>query len=149
MLLYFSPINTRIRSNHAARNKPDTKTRDGETMIKVKSIFAPHSDDDGFRVLVEPVWPRKASRGKNLVNVWLRDLAPSQGLYNLYTGNMIPWEGFIARYHEELNMNRDYFPDLQRHNDNGGLTLVHGSISEERNIAVALKRLLEKDHALL
>lgn len=123
--------------------------RDGETMINVKSIFAPASDNDGFRVLVERVWPRKASREKKLVNVWLRDLAPSQGLYNLYTGNMIPWEGFIAQYHEELNRSRDYFPDLQRHNNNGGLTLVHGSINEERNIAVALKLLLEKDHTLL
>jgi len=114
-------------------------------MIKVKSIFAKASGDDGFRILVEPVWPRRARRDKKLVDIWLRDLAPSPGLYDLYSSNMITWEGFVARYHDELESNREYFPDLQRHNNNGGLTLVHGSRSEGRNPAVALKMLLEKN----
>lgn len=114
-------------------------------MIKVKSIFAPPSVDDGLRVLVEPAWPRKVSREKKLVNVWLRDLAPSPALSELYSRNVIPWEGFVARYHGELSRNSEYFPDLQKHNRNGGLTLVHGSRSEDRNTAVALRMLLEKN----
>ena len=118
-------------------------------MINVKSIFAQKSDADGFRVLVEPVWPRRASRNKKVVDVWLRDLAPSPGLYDLYSSDVITWEGFVWRYHEELARNRDYFPDLQEHNSNGGLTLMHGSHNEGRNPAVALKMLLEKDDATL
>jgi uncharacterized protein YeaO (DUF488 family) len=62
---------------------------------------------------------------------------------------MITWESFVARYHEELESNREYFSDLQAHNHNGGLTLVHGSRNEGRNTAVALKMLLENDHATL
>jgi uncharacterized protein YeaO (DUF488 family) len=118
-------------------------------MIKVKSIYTHKSDDDGFRVLVEPVWPRKARHDEKVVDIWLRDLAPSPGLYDLYSSNMVTWEGFVARYHEELDRNRDYFPDLQCHNNNGGLTLVHGSRNEGRNPAIALKMLLEPDHGTL
>jgi uncharacterized protein YeaO (DUF488 family) len=114
-------------------------------MINVKSIFATPSDIDGLRVLVEPAWPRKARHKTPVVNIWLRDLAPSPGLYDLYSRNMVTWEGFVSRYHEELDRNRDYFPGLQAHNHNGGLTLLHGSRNEGRNTAVALKMLLEKD----
>jgi uncharacterized protein YeaO (DUF488 family) len=114
-------------------------------MIRVKSIFSGPADDDGFRVLVEPAWPRYAGHKKARVNVWLRDLAPSPGLYDLYASRSIPWDGFVARYHRELDRNREYFSDLQAHNHNGGLTLVHGSRDDGRNTAVALKMLLEQE----
>jgi len=138
-------VNTGLRSDTAARIAPDSNTRTGETMIKVKSIFANPSDNDGLRVLVEPAWPRKARHKNTVVNIWLRDLAPSPGLYDLYTSNMVTWEGFVARYHGELDRNRNYFPDLHAHHHNGGLTLLHGSRNDGRNTAVALKMLLEKD----
>lgn len=113
-------------------------------MIKVKSIFAPVTDDDGFRVFVDPVWPRKASREKTVLDVWFRDLAPSPELYLLYAGDKLEWEDFVARYHSELAWQRDYFADLQAHNNNGGLTILHGSHNNDRNIAVALKMFLDR-----
>jgi len=114
-------------------------------MIRVKSIFAEASDDDGFRVLVEPAWPRKAPREKTILRVWLKDLAPSPGLYSRYAGDLMTWEDFVARYHGELDRNRDFIRELQEQNHNGGLTLIHGSRNEERNTAVALKMYLEND----
>jgi len=112
-------------------------------MIRVKSIYAKIADDDGLRVLVDPVWPPRAPHGRGLSPVWLRDLAPSPGLLDLWSGNTIPWDGFVARYHEELGMNREYFGDLQDHGRNGGLTLLYGSRDPDHNAAVALKMLLE------
>jgi len=114
-------------------------------MIRVKSIFAGASDDDGFRVLVEPAWPRKAPREKTVLHVWLKDLAPSPGLYSAYSRELVGWEDFVARYHGELDRNRDFIRDLQEQNHNGGLTLIHGSLDEDRNTAVALKMFLEDD----
>jgi uncharacterized protein YeaO (DUF488 family) len=114
-------------------------------MIKVKSIHTDRSDDDGFRALVEPVWPRKAHREKTFLNIWLRDLAPSPGLASLYSNNMLKWEEFVTRYHRELDNNRSFIKDLQDHNRNGGLTLVYGSGNENCNTAVALKLFLEND----
>lgn len=120
-------------------------TLDDETMINVKSIFTDASDDDGFRVLVEPVWPRKASREKMVLDVWFRDLAPSPELYSLYANDQVPWEDFVVRYHRELEKYRGYFKDLQAYNHDGGLTIVHGSHNKDHNIGVAVKMFMEKD----
>lgn len=112
-------------------------------MIRAKSIYARASDDDGFRVLIEPEWPGRASRTKTVMDIWLRDLAPSRNLYTPYTAGTMTWEEFLPRYQRELERKRIYFPDLRKHANNGGLTLLHGSGREDRNIAVALKMQLE------
>jgi uncharacterized protein YeaO (DUF488 family) len=120
---------------------------EGESMIKVKSIFSKVSDDDGFRVLVEPVWPQKANREQTVLDVWFRELAPSPGLYSRYVHNQLPWEEFVVRYHSELDRCHGYFRDLQAYNHEGGLTIMHGSRDQERNIAMAVKMFMEKnDH---
>jgi uncharacterized protein YeaO (DUF488 family) len=69
-------------------------------MIMVKSIYDDASADDGFRVLIEPTWPRKAPREKTLLNAWLRDLAPSPGLEILLSHGLVTWEDFVARYYQ-------------------------------------------------
>ncbi|RPI39829.1 MAG: DUF488 family protein [Methanoregulaceae archaeon] len=117
-------------------------------MIRVKSIYDRASDDDAFRVLGEPVWPTGVSREKTVLNAWLRDLAPSPGLYDQYSRGLVTWDDFVVRYHGELDRNRDFFRNLQVHNHNGGLTLIHGSRNADRNPAVALKMLLEKEDPL-
>jgi uncharacterized protein YeaO (DUF488 family) len=77
-------------------------------MIRVKSIYDPAADDDAFRVLADPVWPKKVSREKTVLNVWLRDLAPSPGLYDLYSRGQLGWNAFVVLYHGELERNRDF-----------------------------------------
>jgi uncharacterized protein YeaO (DUF488 family) len=125
--------------------EPGCQLKVGKIMIKVKSIYDSASDDDAFRVLVEPVWPLKVSREKTVLNAWLRDLAPSPGLYGQYSQGLVTWDDFVVRYHGELNRHREFFRDLQVHNHDGGLTLVHGSRNADRNPAVVLKMLLEKE----
>jgi uncharacterized protein YeaO (DUF488 family) len=112
-------------------------------MIKVKSIYDSASDDDAFRVLVEPVWPQNASREKTILNVWLRDLAPSAELSGQFSNGLVNWEDFIVRYHRELDRKPGFFKDLQDHDNNGGLTLLHGSRDADRNPVIALKMFLE------
>ena len=114
-------------------------------MIKVKHIGAPVADDDGLRVLVEPAWPRHIGREKAALNMWLKDLAPSTKLAKRLLEKTIAWEDFILLYSMELDRNRDFFPDLQTHGHNGGLTLLHGSPDEDHNAAAALKIILEDE----
>ncbi len=118
--------------------------RAGETMIRIKSIHDSVSDEDAFRVFVEPAWPRGVSREKADLDIWLRDLAPSPGLFERYSSEGLGWEDFVSGYHRELERNLDFFPDLQDHDRNGGLTLVHGSRNKEQNTAVALRMRLER-----
>jgi uncharacterized protein YeaO (DUF488 family) len=120
-----------------------TAKKGSKTMINVKSIFASASDDDGFRILVEPVWPKKAPHGKMVT--WLRYLTPSPELYNQFASDMITWEDFIVRYHSELDQVRTSLRELQVFSRNGGLTLLYGSGTTDHNTAVALKMFFEKD----
>ncbi len=147
----------RMKSRHAISlhpgNLPCTASesarataRAGETMIRIKSIHDSVSDEDAFRVFVEPAWPRRVSRETADLDVWLRDLAPSPGLSERYSSGSLGWEEFVSRYHAELERNLDFFPDLQNHDRNSGLTLVHGSRDKEHNTAVALRMRLEQDH---
>jgi uncharacterized protein YeaO (DUF488 family) len=75
----------------------------------------------------------------------LRDLAPSLELSTQFSRGLVNWEDFVLWYHRELDRDRGFFKDLQDHNHNGSLTLVHGSCNADHNPAVALKMLLEKD----
>jgi len=114
-------------------------------MIKVKSIVAEPSDDDGFRVFVEPVWPGQAPNEKRIPDIWFRDLAPGPELYSRYLSGILKWEDFLVRYHRELERCTGYFRDLQDYNRSGVLTVLHASPDQEHNIAVALKMFMEKN----
>jgi uncharacterized protein YeaO (DUF488 family) len=127
------------------RGKNPRNNTGGETMIRIKSIYDSASDEDAFRVFVEPVWPRGVGREKTDLNVWLRDLAPSLGLVDQYSRGILEWEDFVSCYHGELERNIVFFADLRNHGRIGGLTLIHGSRDNERNTAVALKMRLERD----
>ena len=117
-------------------------------MISAKHILDSVSVDDGLRVLVEPAWPKHVGREKAVLNMWLKDLSPSVGLSKRLADHTLDWEDFVLLYSVELEKNRDFFPDLQVHNHNGGLTLLHGSPDRDRNAATALKMILDdKDRA--
>jgi uncharacterized protein YeaO (DUF488 family) len=114
-------------------------------MITVKSILSKVADDDGFRVLVEPVRPGNACIGTKVLDIWLPYLAPTPELFIRYSGDLISWEDFVSRYHGELEDKRESLRDLQAHRRYSRLTLLHGSCNEDRNSAVALKMFLENN----
>ncbi len=114
-------------------------------MIKSKHIGDPVSADDGLRVLVEPAWPRGVGREHAVLNMWLKDLAPSRNLSDRFLDNTLSWGDFVLLYSFELEKNRDYFLGLQDHNHNGGLTLLHASPDNDHNAAAALKMILEDE----
>ena len=71
-------------------------------MIKVKRVYEPPSEDDGVRVLVDRLWPRGLSRESAKVDLWLRDVAPSDELRRWFGHNPSKWDEFKRRYFEEL-----------------------------------------------
>ena len=113
-------------------------------MITVKSIYDSADEHDGFRVLIEPVWPKRAPREKTVMNAWLRDLAPSPELGSLYLRNRVNWDEFVMRYHQELEGNREFIRELADRSREGSLTILHGSLWGDQNNAVALKMFLER-----
>ena len=117
-------------------------------MIKAKHIGDPVSADDGLRVLIEPAWPQGVGRERAVLNMWLKDLAPSQKLSTRLQDDTLSWGDYVLLYSVELEKNREYFPGLQEHNRNGGLTILHASSDNDHNAATALKMILEDEERM-
>ncbi|WP_048057737.1 DUF488 domain-containing protein [Metallosphaera cuprina] len=110
-------------------------------MIKLKRVYEPVDKDDGIRVLVDRLWPRGVSKSK--VDVWLKDVAPSEDLRRWFNHDPSKWEEFKRRYFDELDKNPKIEILLQLIRKNTNVTLVYASKSPYNN-AVALKEYLEK-----
>ena len=113
--------------------------------IQTKRVYEPAGPDDGFRVLVDRLWPRGMTKEKVQANLWLRDVSPSTELRKWYHQDRTNWEEFKRRYYSELNAHTQAVARLLEAAANGRLTLLTSSRDEATNHAVALKEyLLEK-----
>lgn len=110
-------------------------------MIKVKRVYEPLEKDDGIRILVDRLWPRGIRRDQ--IDVWLKDVAPSDELRRWYNHEPDKWEEFKRRYFEELSRNPKVEILLQLIKKGNNVTLLYASKSPYNN-AVALKEYLEK-----
>jgi uncharacterized protein YeaO (DUF488 family) len=70
--------------------------------FRVKRIYEPASTDDGFRVLVDRLWPRGLSKQKAHIDAWLKEIAPSDALRKQFHGHAETWKDFVAAYRHEL-----------------------------------------------
>ncbi len=112
-------------------------------MIKLKRAYEPAAAADGFRVLVERLWPRGVSKTQAALDLWLKEVAPSPGLRQWFSHDPDKWQEFCRRYWAELADRGDAVRLLKAQAGAGDLTLVYGSKDEEHNAAVALKLYLE------
>ncbi len=111
--------------------------------IGLKRAYEPPSEGDGYRALVDRVWPRGIARDRLRLDVWLRDLAPSTPLRKWFAHDPEKWEEFRERYFRELDGQGPAIEELARRARAGCLTLVFAAKDGERNNAVALKDYLE------
>ena len=112
--------------------------------ITIKRIYEPASTTDGFRVLVDRVWPRGVSKADAAIDVWLREIAPSTELRKWYNHDRSRWSEFQRRYRAELNDRQDELAELLRRAEGKALTLLFGARDTQHNQAVVLKQVLEK-----
>lgn len=112
--------------------------------VRVKRVRAPAASDDGYRVLVDRLWPRGVKRQGVAMDAWMRDLAPSDELRRWFGHRPERWEDFRRRYEEELQGRRAELSELRRRARQGVLTLLHDARDEERNNAQALARAIRR-----
>jgi uncharacterized protein YeaO (DUF488 family) len=115
------------------------------TTLRIKRVYEPPDTDDGTRILVDRLWPRGISKDRGQIDLWLRDIAPSDGLRKRYHGNPEDWDSFRAAYFAELATEtaRAASRILLDHLQNGPVSLLYAARDEKRNNAVALKAWLE------
>lgn len=110
--------------------------------IRTKRVYEPPQPDDGYRVLVDRLWPRGMSKDNLRADLWLRDIAPSNELRKWFNHDPAKWEEFKRRYWRELAEKRERIEQLRAIAATRPLTLLYSARDPEHNQAVALKEYL-------
>jgi len=110
--------------------------------VRIKRIYEPADAADGYRALIDRLWPRGVSRRRAALDVWLRELAPSKALRIWYGHDPGRWTEFGRRYRAELRSQRAALTQLRTRAAAGRLTLLYGSREPRINHAVVLRQVL-------
>lgn len=113
-------------------------------MIVLKRAYEPASKDDGFRILVDRLWPRGLTKEKVAADLWLKDIAPSTELRKWFGHDPKKWIEFRKKYERELKEKPDLLDQIRSKVKHGKVTFVYSAKDEQHNDAVVLKEFLEK-----
>jgi uncharacterized protein YeaO (DUF488 family) len=113
-------------------------------VIKVERIYNNPRGNKTFRVLVDRLWPRGLSKANVKVDLWQKDIAPSNSLRKWFSHDENKWNDFKARYFKELEKNSESVNTILDKINEGPITLLYGSKEEKYNNAIALKEYLEE-----
>lgn len=109
-----------------------------------KRIYEAVERGDGFRILVDRLWPRGVSKAKAHVDLWLKDIAPSDALRKWFGHDPKKWGEFRKRYRQELKKHREAVAELRLHiKGKKAVTLLYAASDEEHNNAAALMGVLK------
>lgn len=112
-------------------------------MIKIKRIYEPHARSDGYRILIDRLWPRGIKKEDAHIDKWLKDLAPSSSLRKWFNHEADKWEEFAERYTAELHNSpalTELKDDIAQHKT---VTILYAAKDEAHNNAVAVLSLLK------
>lgn len=112
--------------------------------IQIKRAYTEPSEEDGYRVLIDRLWPRGVKKEDLQLDEWLKEVAPSDGLRKWFHHEAGKFSEFKERYLHELEDAEEALTHLLKKAQKGRLTLVYGAKNEEHNQAVILKELLEQ-----
>jgi len=113
--------------------------------IKIKRTYDDAQDSDGFRVLVDALWPRGLSKERAKIDYWARNIAPSDELRKWFNHELNKWDEFKARYWKELDAKQgDVKEFIMMINEKDRVTLLFSASDRERNNAVALLEYIRK-----
>jgi uncharacterized protein YeaO (DUF488 family) len=108
--------------------------------VTIKRIYAPAAKTDGFRILVDRLWPRGVSKEDAHIDLWLKEIAPSTDLRNWFNHEPEKWKEFCSRYKMELKDSAalsELRALLRIHHD---VTLLYAAKDERHNQALALQQ---------
>jgi uncharacterized protein YeaO (DUF488 family) len=111
--------------------------------IRIKRVYDPSSPQDGLRILVDRLWPRGLSKEKAKVDLWLREIAPSNELRKWYGHEPDKWTEFKKKYLKEIEEKKAEFELLRKKARQGTVTFLFSSREEKLNNAAALKEFVE------
>ncbi|WBG63241.1 DUF488 domain-containing protein [Pseudomonas citronellolis] len=114
-------------------------------MIRYKRAYEAPAAEDGYRVLVDRLWPRGISKEELHMDEWLKDVAPSTELRQRFHHDPGLFEEFRRAYHTELAAHPEHWWKLLGIAGKGDLTLLYGAKDTEHNNARVLAEFLEDE----
>lgn len=109
-------------------------------MIKIKNINQKSENEDGFRILMDNSLPKGVSKEDLRIDIWLRDLAPSNELCEWFAQDPNRWPDFKEKYQKELKFKKTLISIIKKlEKEKGTVTLVYGSRNDDQNSAVVLR----------
>jgi uncharacterized protein YeaO (DUF488 family) len=112
--------------------------------VRLKRAYDPATPADGYRVLIDRLWPRGVSRERANLDAWEQELAPSTRLREWFGHEPGRFDEFRRRYIDELRSQRPALTALRRRARNGTVTLVYAASDEEHNDAVVVAEVLRR-----
>ncbi len=112
--------------------------------IQCKRVYDDAEQSDGYRVLVDRVWPRGIKKEALKADDWRKDLAPSSELRQWFGHEPRRWAAFYQKFHAELGHQREAVDAMLQDCNGRTLTLLYAAKDEQHNNAVALKMYLER-----
>src|SRR5688500_9441741 len=112
--------------------------------VRLKRAFEPAKPADGYRILIDRLWPRGLSRQRAKLDDWDKTLAPRTSLRRWFGHEPSRFDDFRRRYIEELRSERPRLAALRRHGRDGTLPLVYSAQDVEHNVAVVLAEVLRR-----
>ncbi len=114
-----------------------------ELKVCIKRAYVSPGPHDGYRVLVDRLWPRGISKADACIDDWWKECAPSTGLRKWFSHEPAKWSRFKQRYIEELEANHEEVARSVNRAGPGPITLIYGARDERHNQAVVLKEFIE------
>ncbi|WP_435029516.1 DUF488 domain-containing protein [Levyella massiliensis] len=115
--------------------------------LQCKRIYEPANETDGFRILVDRLWPRGIKKEKAHIHLWAKEIAPSNELRKWFSHDPVKFDAFKKRYRQELTSN----PASQKLSNlclrkikDQNITLLYAAKNEQYNQAVVIKEWLEE-----
>jgi uncharacterized protein YeaO (DUF488 family) len=111
--------------------------------IKLKRIYETSSPTDGYRVLVDRLWPRGMSKENANIDEWNKDLAPSDELRKWFHHDPELWQRFSEKYEDELKERNPGKKFVELHKNQDIITLLYAAKDEQHCHPLLLKKYLE------
>jgi len=114
-------------------------------MIRIKRVYEEPAKEDGYRILVDRLWPRGLTKERAKVDLWMKEIAPSDALRKWFGHEPEKWTEFTKRYGTELAKRKDLLKEVKRlEREHGTVTLLFGRKDEKQNQAVLIAAALKE-----
>ncbi|HXB32466.1 MAG TPA: DUF488 domain-containing protein [Puia sp.] len=111
---------------------------------QIKRVYEPAANSDGYRILIDRLWPRGLSKEKAHVDKWLKEVAPSTDLRKWFNHEPEKWASFCTRYRGELRGSAAFAELVNDIHTHKTVTLLFGARDKQHNDAVALEEFIRE-----